>query len=300
MWVWPVLIGMCAWDDKVNLRASLTNRSLKSLYETVDFTKHKFVFVDNGSTDPDSLAASEEWVAKINEKAPGRAHRILLPENRGTAYAVNLGWHTHRLPGEGCLKVDSDITWEEPNWADRLEEATNRHRRGVMEQRRLHESDPSRYPPPMPLLGLLGLKRSDCGESMYRTDWGQSHLFEVHHLPGERWIDIEVCNHVMGSCVYHTPEAMEKVGFLYQGDKRLYAFDDSIYCDRCHAAGLWTAFLHGFTIHHIDPGDTPYQKWKEAYAGEAMEWRLGLRQKYFNGEESVYYDHNGNNIKGAK
>jgi glycosyltransferase involved in cell wall biosynthesis len=286
-------ISMCTWDTIENRRAPITGKCLKSLFGTVNWNHHHFVFIDNGSNDPESLAHSEEWVRKINEVAPGQAERILLPENLGTAMAINKGW-LKRRPGEGCLKVDSDITWEEPNWADRLEEAVARHRRGCLEQKALHQQNPNAYPPPMPMLSILALKRSDCGESMYRTDWGGSKLYEVHHLPGERWIDIEVVNHVVTSCAYHTPEAIERLGYLYQGEGRRWGWEDSLYCDRSHAVGMWTAFLHGFTIHHLDTGETGFQQWKEEHARIAGEWRMDLRRKYFSGEASVYYDENGN------
>lgn len=279
------LITMCDYSTIQNNRADILEKCLQSLYETVDWRNHRFILVTNGSTDRKANDISSFFVKRINEKQNGPAERIILPENIGTARGLNLAWKK-RKPGEHVIKADSDVVWHCPNWPDRLEEIIRRHeRRKDGETWRRHEwrekckidpewANDNPEPPlahKMKPIGLLGLKRRDLGETMTRRDWGAAEFLEVDHWPGELWLYVERVHRLMGTCVLHTSDLLDEVGYLYQGN-RLYGFDDSIMAVRAQAAGFETCFALAHDIEHIDPGDTPYQTWKEEYSGEAQDW----------------------------
>lgn len=252
---------------------------MESLTNSVDWTRHRLIFVQNGSTDPKSHEYSQAVVEAINDNFWGRAEHINLPDNLGTARGLNVGWQK-RLPGEHVVKADSDIVWHCPNWCDRLEEIVERWKRLAFMKRPHPKARGADivldYRRP---IGMIGLKRRDLGESTYRKDWGESRVLEVPQQPGEYWLYFEACKHVVGSCVLHTSDMLDELGYLYQGPLK-YGLDDSIMCSRARAAGYVNGFHCSADIEHIDPGDTPYQTWKQKHAGEKYDWARNRMEAY--------------------
>lgn len=185
--------------------------------------------------------------------------------NLGTANAINKAWY-FRKPGENAVKMDDDVYIHNRGWMDDLEEAIRRS----------------------PNIGQCGLKRKDCWESPERTDFYKSQLFMLPHVAGEKWIVAEKVNHVMGTCQMYSSGLLDKIGYLYQPG--LYGFDDALASVRSQLAGFINVFLPYIEIEHVDKGDTPYQKWKEASAGNDMKAYNEIIKDYQSGKKSIYYN----------
>jgi GT2 family glycosyltransferase len=231
------LISIASWVTQTNNRLWMLKETLQSLAKTVDFNRHRLFVIDNGSTE-ETLRYYEEAGSILPFTL------IKLPENIGTARAINKAW-LYRNPGEHALKMDSDIVIEESGWLDKLEECVQRDEK----------------------IGIIGLKRMDCIEAPWTEGWYHSDLHMLPQVPGTRWLVVEKASHIIGACQLYNSKLLDKIGFLYQ-QGALYGLDDSIAAARCSASGFYSCFYPHYTIHHIDPGDTDYQKWKEQYAAK--------------------------------
>ncbi len=268
------LIAMVTYDTEQNGRTDFTKKTIESLEKTVNWDKHRLIVVDNGSCRETisflrQLDKIAKWHLEGNAGNIGihipRFSAIFIDKNIGTAEAINFGWQ-YRKPGEHCIKIDNDVVIHQPRWADEMEEAIRR----------------------MPSIGQIGLKRKDLIESPDRSDFYKSELMMLPHAPGESWIIAEKCNHIMGTCVMHSSALLDKVGYLKQPG--IYGFDDSFMSLRSQLAGFCNVFLPHIPIDHIDPGNTPYQKWKEAHAAEhwqqyqkdVLDYRTGVKSIYYN------------------
>ena len=222
-----MLISMAVYDTEENDRTWMTVETLRSLALTVDWDKHRLFVIDNGSCEEthkiyDRLAQMFPFEVIYNEA------------NRGTAKAINQGWHW-RLPGEHCVKMDNDVVFHQDEWADWMEDVFVRD----------------------PTIGICGLKRRDLTT-------GDSSLQMIPHVRGQRWIVVEEVAHVMGTCQAYSSALLDKIGYLDQPS--LYGFDDALSAVRCRLAGFRAVFLHGFEIDHIDPGGSAFTEWKRAEA----------------------------------
>lgn len=263
------LIAMAVYDTEENKRSEITRRCLDSILDTVDLSRHRMFIIDNKSCQA-TKDIYDDFVVRFESKYPwynlNRPVFIGLPENIGTARAINQAWKSRR-PSEHCIKMDNDIIINSPGWVDELEEAIRRD----------------------PAIGQVGLKRKDCWEwpGHEHADW-RSELHMLPHMPGEPWQIVEKVKHVIGSCVMHNAALLDKVGYLYQPG--LYGFDDVIMSHRTHIAGFYSCFLPHINIDHIDPGGTPYQSWKEKYAGEQTQQMIDLVHEMYNGTKPIYYN----------
>lgn len=254
------LIAMAVYDTDENLRTGITQKCLYSLYETIDLKRHRLIVIDNNSCENTKQLLTRFSARHYIEQV------ITLPENLGTARAINRAWKLRQL-GEHCIKMDNDIIINSPGWVDELEEAIRRD----------------------PKIGQVGLKRKDCWEwpGHEHPDW-RSELHMLPHKPGEAWQIVEKVKHVIGSCVMHNAALLDKVGYLYQPS--LYGYDDVIMSHRTHLAGFYSCFLPHINIDHIDPGDTPYQDWKERHSAEQTQGVIDLVHEMYNGTKPIYYN----------
>lgn len=253
------LIAMCCYDTEENKRSWMTRATLESLYATVDFKKHRLIVVDNNSC--------EETRNILSEMSHQMGFEVItLPENIGTAKAINLAWK-HRRPQEHLIKMDNDVVIHNTGWVDLLEEAIGR--------------DPE-------TIGQASLKRKDLAETPDTTnEWYKSELIMLPHQAGQRWIVGEKVIHCMGTCVMHNYRLIDKVGGLHQMGG-IYGFDDSLMSLRSRLSGFKNLFIHGIEIDHIDSGDNPYSEEKRKYAGTMMEAYSQAREEYTNGIRSLY------------
>ena len=109
------------------------------------------------------------------------------------------------------------------------------------------------------------------------------------HTAGERWQIVEIAKHIIGTCVMHSSDLLDKVGYLYQTS--LYGYDDTIMSHRTHLAGFYSCFLPHIEIDHIDTGATAYQGWKEKHSGEQTQKVINLVHEMYNGTKPIYYGH---------
>ncbi len=259
------LLSCAVYDTEDNKRTWMTDATLKSLNRTVDWTRHRLFVVDNAS-----CQATQELYETAQRDI---LHRVYPPfellknsTNVGTAKAVNRGW-ARRRPGEALGKLDNDVNIHQAGWADEIEEVFRR------------ES----------MIGMVGLKRKDLEESpTNKNPWYKSTLHMTAHKPGERWMIVELVGHVMGTVHVFRSELFDKIGYLCQPSE--YGFDDSLASWRAHLAGFDTAFLPHIEIDHLDPGDTPFQKWKQDHSGAQMARYNEIKELMRTGKMSIYHD----------
>ena len=252
-----MLLAMAVYDTVENGRSWMTETTLMSLFNTVDFSKHRLIVSDNGSCD-----RTQRLYDDLN-RVVQTFEIIRNGKNLGTAKAINKAWQ-RRLPGEHAIKMDNDVRIRQAEWADWIED--------------VFERDPT--------IGICGLKRRDLSENPFD---GSSVLRMLPHERGQRWVTIEEVEHVIGTCQAYSSLLLDKIGYLVQPG--LYGFDDSLSSVRAKVAGFKRCFLVGFEIDHIDPGGSEFGKWKidqankdfEAYKWRAMQYEMGLQEVYSDG-----------------
>lgn len=260
------MVAIAVHDTEENGRTTLTEKTILSLFQTVNFNKHRLFIIDNGSCPAtEALLQAAPVVYTKNEFGPPEHFTIIrLNENIGTAKAINIAWKL-REPGEHCVKMDNDVVIHSKGWIEVMEECIARQ----------------------PLIGQIGLKRKDCWEYPTHPDPNlRSQLIMLDHQPGEKWLVVEAQNHILGTCVMHSSMLLDKVGYLYQ--PTLYGWDDVLMSHRSHLAGFWNVMIPHIDIDHIDPGGTMYQTWKEGNAREGMAEMERVQKSYMDGSRSIY------------
>lgn len=261
------LIAMAIHNTPENGRDKLTERTLKSLLQTVDWSRHRFFAVVNSTTD-----RTADMLFRFQKEIQCEDSEIrFLYENIGTALAINIAWKSRR-PGEHAIKMDNDVVIHRAGWVDDMEEAIIRD----------------------PKIGIIGLKRKDCIQHPGHPNhfYGSSlHLIPEHPTPGQKWIVVEKTADVMGTCTMFNADLLENIGYLYQPG--LYGFDDVLACVRSTCAGFYNCFLHGYEIDHIDPGGDTYSEWKRREAMTASPEYHRLKAGYESGEISYAYNADG-------
>lgn len=261
------LISMAVNDTEANKRSDYTNRTINSLLETVDFTKHRLFISDN-----ESSARTKGILGRL-EKFHWRSYGfpkenlqiIYNDTNLGTAEAINKCWQNRRI-GEHCVKIDNDVVIAQSGWVEQLEEAIRRDE----------------------TIGLCALKRKDLEQRPdHPSDTFKSELIMLPHDKGQPWIIVEQCADIMGTCVMHSSNLLDKIGYLYQPGK--YGFDDVLASVRSTLAGFKNVFIPYIEIDHIDTGGTMYAKWKERHAHEHWSDIGKIIAEYKSGERSIYY-----------
>jgi GT2 family glycosyltransferase len=255
------LIAMAVFDTIENKRSEYTRKTIQSIAETVDLRKHKLVIVDNNSCKETKDLI--QYFCKYHERL--NIEVITLPENLGTARAINQAWKL-RKQGEHAIKMDNDVVIHSVGWVDEMEEAIRRDKK----------------------IGQIGLKRKDCWEcTWHESDDFRSELIMLPHIAGERWQIVEKAKHIIGTCVMHSSYLLDKVGYLYQPS--LYGYDDVIMSHRAHLADFYSCFLPHIEIDHIDTGATDYQSWKEKHSGKQTQKVIQLVHDMYNKIKPIYY-----------
>jgi len=228
---------MAVYYTLANNRTWMTEATLLSLVETVNWEKHRLIISDNGSCQP-TLDLYQVFLGIIPD-----LWIIYNHENLGTARAINEAWR-HRHDDEHALKIDNDVVIHQAGWADWMEDVFDR----------------------APSIGIVGLKRKDLSECTWSDDvLYKTTIRMLPHELGQRWLIVEDVQMVMGTCQGFSSALLDKIGYLTQPD--LYGFDDGLASARAEAAGFGRVFLHGFDLDHIDPGvQDDYLRWKHLQA----------------------------------
>lgn len=253
------LVIVVCYDTEENGRSEYTDKTLRSLMYSVDFEKrHRLAVVDNGSCQQtkDILRHYKNYIPQMT--------LITLPDNLGTSKGLNEGIRL-RKEHEHVCKCDNDVEIPKEGWLDELEEAIERD----------------------PEIGILGLKRKDLIQSPdHESEQYRSHFKMLNHIPGQRWITVEVTNDIMGTCTLFNWRLIDKIGGSAQPG--LYGLEDCLYCLRSHLAGFYNAFLSHIEINHLDRGDNPYVQEKQRQAGEAWPIYHEWHKAYIDGTRPLY------------
>lgn len=273
------LLAMASFCTEENRRFPLTLRTLNSLSLTLDWSRHRLVVIDNGSTCPKASAFFRFWceAGAVSEGWQSGPEFYTVPpltlirnaENRGQARALNQGWLLAEK-GQTVARCDDDVQFLDAGWLDRLCDCLDRD----------------------PTLGIVGLKRPDLWERPDHPDenW-RSELRMLPHPSGQDWLVVEQAKSVIGTVQAVSPRLVEKIGYLYQKDWS-WGLEDSLYLARATAAGFWAGFYANCRIRHLDdaaPGSTPYQRWKESQGWQNMAEHDRLRAAYLDGSMSLYH-----------
>jgi GT2 family glycosyltransferase len=247
------LLALAVWDTPENGRFPLTLRTLASLARTVDWSRHRLVVVDNGSTCPEARALFDlnAWEFRSYWVGPGQGSRVPAAtvirnaENRGQARALNQGWLLAEKD-EVRARADDDVEFLDAGWLDRLCDCLAR--------------DPN--------LGVVGLKRTDSFERPDHPDaaW-RSELRMLPRQGDEDWL-VEKTKSMMGTVQAVSPKLVDEIGFLYQGGFK-WSLEDADFIARASVAGYWAAFWPHSRIRHLDHtplGGSEYQRWKQQQA----------------------------------
>jgi GT2 family glycosyltransferase len=259
-------IIMASYATETNNRLEYAKDTLTSLLWNVDFSKHQLFISDNGSCK--EMLDFYDWFKNEFELFNAKENLTisLNGKNLGTAEAVNLGIR-ERKPNQYVIKIDSDVTINTENWVDEMEECFERY----------------------PNLGILGLKRTEVMQKAdhenpaYRTK-----LVSAPHERGQKWIILELCDDIIGTCTMFSPNLLDKIGYLFQPAH--YGWDDVLACVRSEKSGFVNAFLPHIPIVHLDNGEGDYvkQKLKEAektiaeFSEIAEDYKKGVRDIYYN------------------
>jgi len=226
------LIVMAVYSTEENQKDQYLSRTLESLEKTVDFSKHRLILSVNSYTAVTQLIFRNyrDIISDI----------IWNDKNLGTAEAINKGWRKRKLD-ENAIKMDDDVVIHEKGWADLMDDICNNNR----------------------FIGQVGLKRPDLIENPNHPDsFYRSQMIEYFLSDGK--IILEKCHHIMGTCVMHSDNLLNEIGYMWQ--PALYGFDDSLMSLRSELAGYNNCFIPNIKIEHIDKGQTPFQTWKHGEA----------------------------------
>lgn len=251
------LIGLVTYCTEENKKLPMLQATLISLKRTVDLSKHRIMIFDNSE--------DSETARQILLMVHGYGFSYLSEgSNLGTARGINRVWK-YRTQGEHCVKMDDDVVVHCDGWADQLEHAIELK----------------------PDLGILGLKRKDCWERPDETEQHKKSELTMINPKGEKWVIVEMVEHVIGTCQMYNSNLLDKIGFMYQIG--LYGYDDVLAAHRSKISGFKNAFLPHIEIDHIDDGSTPYQGWKERTSGAIGKEIREQIYKYYD-TKNVYHE----------
>jgi len=253
------LIGMCIYCTDKNKRDPYLYKALQGLVETVDFSKHTLGVSVNGHT--------EETLRTLDFFKDIITYKYINNKNIGTSEAVNKVLK-HRKAGQHFTKIDDDMYIHDKGWLDQFEEVVT--------------IDPS--------IAQCGVKRVDVWENVYHENpFYRTTLYQLPHKQGDRWIVVEVSNHIIGSCILHSSLLLDKVGYFQQITS--YGMDDSLMSYRSQKAGFKNVFLPHVVVEHLDV--SPPLEWhneKMKMINDAGSEYFRLRDGIVKGEISYYYN----------
>jgi GT2 family glycosyltransferase len=250
------ILIMAVYSTETNKKDECLDKTLQSLKDTVDFTKHRLVLSVNGHTEKTRELFS--WYQEIISEL------IFNESNLGTAEAVNKGFKM-RNHGEHAIKLDDDVVIYQNGWADLMQEICDVN----------------------PYIGQVGLKRPDLIESPdHENEFYRSELFTQRLA--HREITLEKCHHIMGTCVMHSDNLLNCIGYMWQ--PKIYGFDDSFMSLRSELAGFKNVFIPEIKIEHIDEGKTEFQKWKQDHAASCWDEYHKSLAEFKSGERDIYYN----------
>jgi len=201
-------------------RPGATERCLRSLDEMTDFGECTVAIVDDHS-EPDAWELVRGWARE--HQAHG-VYAFRMPENGGTARALNYVIERLRRPGQAVVKIDNDFEMLTPNWnvamAD-LAAALRGYEGGVATIRAWRTYKDRDMPGELPLFPV--------------AEYGGFNLYGAkRHL---------------GYSVWYTGAFMDAVGFFEPlGPEHRYGFDDVIMGHKAQIMGWHRLVWEGWKV----------------------------------------------------
>jgi len=201
--------------------------------------------------DNNSCKETKELIRDFSSKFP--AIIITNSDNLGPAGAVNKSWKFRKSNQHG-VKIDNDVKITQENWADDMEKILSLD----------------------PRIGILGLKRKVLPKA------NENDIINL----GE--FTIERCNDVIGTCVMHSSNFLNKAGYLH--GTGFYGYEDSLMCERSLIGGFYNAFYPKVDLEYLDPGDNiEYSQFKVKYATSKAAEYIKL-STYYKNTRNIFYD----------
>ncbi len=206
----------------------LFSQAAEGLFEQTRYPDFELIVVDNGSTDPDTLALYERLREKPNfildmTPAPFNFSRQV---NRGVALAK----------GEAILLLNNDIEVTAPDWLDEMVGCLAYPRVGVVGARLLYPSGDLQHAGVV--VGLAGLA----------GHWF-AHRPADYPGPMGRLAVRSTMSAVTGACMLISRACLEAAG-PFDEENFAVAYNDVDFCLRANAAGFRTVYTPFATLFH--------------------------------------------------
>ena len=217
---------------------------VRSLFRCTDLSC-RLIVVDNGSTDPETLA----YLRSLPEKSSMPVQVLHLPENRCIASALNEGLRQTSAPWICLLNNDLLVT---PGWLTEMLRVAQTH----------------------PQIGLLNPMSNQFGVVPDPPEAVDNLAETLLKREQGRWLEEWNC---VGFCMLLPRSVFEKVGLLDE-EFRPFFFEDTDYAMKVRAAGWICAIAKGAYVYHhqggtlrLDPARTEqflrnrerfHKKWK--------------------------------------
>lgn len=268
------IVSTCIYITESNDRLKYAVKSLNSLLETVDFTRHKLHISDNNSC-ADAKQFIQSYIKTFSSNFPKENIKLTtLKHNYGTAVAQNFGIAWRDKNTVGVVKYDEDMLVHSSGWVDEMEEYVLRQ----------------------PKIGLCTLKRVDFGESpSHENPSFRTELIMLPHERGQSWLVAEKTKGAMSNIQMMTTPLLDKINSMYQPS--IYAWDDADMSIRTNLAGFAIVFIPHIRITHLDDGTNPYTQEKIQIATESAMQNKIIMDGYLSGVRPIYYEQDFSKIE---
>jgi len=215
-------------------RPQATANCLMALDDTTDFDACTVAVVDDCSEDPDAWDVVSSWAAFHKNHD---VHVLRMPENGGTARALNYAIAELREPGQPVVKIDNDMEIVTRGWnvlVEALVEALdNFWTRYYTYGGDAHNAAPAP--------GLIRAWRTYKDREMPGEE-----PRKVAQFRGER---VCLADRHLGYAVWYTGAFMDRVGYFeHLGPEHRYGFDDVIMGHKVQALGMARLVWEGWRV----------------------------------------------------
>ena len=243
-------------------RLELLRPCIESILEHTHYPSFDVVIVDNGSTDPETLA----WLSEMNR----RSGVSVLPHPAPFNFSELVNRGVAHSRGELICLLNNDVEVIDPDWLREMASHARRPKIGVVGAMLYYPDDTIQHAGV--ILGMGGV----AGHSHMRLRRGSDGYVSRARV-------VQNLTAVTGACMMFRREVFDKAGGF---DEQLaVAFNDIDFCMRVHACGffnLWTPFAELYHHESASRGaeDTPAKQARFALESQYMKRRWGDALSY--------------------
>jgi GT2 family glycosyltransferase len=207
------------------------DRCLKSVFTLTAYPNFEVLLVDNGSTDPASLATFEKWQALEPERLR------VLPYNVPFNYSKINNYAASQALGKYILLLNNDTEVLTADWMTAMVEQAQRASVGAVGAKLLYANDTIQHAGVV--IGLLGLA-------------GHGHRLFPAESPGYFGALITVNNYsaLTAACLMVRRTVFDEVGGLEEN--LTVAFNDVDFCLKVQKAGYNNVYLPHVVLYHLE------------------------------------------------